>query len=234
VADRITSIIPSPRRVDIGGATFHVWPATLYDLAELQGWLDDSEPDVLSEVWPQLFGDDALEGEPRWALLRDAHARADLGPPAWDDDRGADMLATSEGVATLVWLSLRKGHPELKPADSVALSLGMSAAEYLAVRRAWLGAEPAHEIARLLMEGFPQSKPGEPATWGKVVHETAEAFGWTYPQVYALTLAEFANARRGGEPADTPGAAIKTGDTAMLKAARERAKGPTAADKPSL
>ena len=226
MSDRITAVVPRPRRVAFAGGVFDVWPATLNDLADLQAWLDSSWPDPLVEIWPQLHGDDALEGEPRWALLRRSLEEAEIGPPAWDDDRGQDLLLTAEGVAVLVYLALRKGHPKVDAESAAKLSSVLTPAEYFAVRRTWLGCDPVPEIGRLLLDGFPLKTRGVPPTWGKAIHETAEAYGWTYPQVYEMTLAEFANARRGGSPAIGPELDCLPDNRDMMARHRERVSGP--------
>lgn len=229
MSDRITAIVPSPRRVAFAGGVFDVWPATLNDLADLQSWLDASWNDPLVSLWPQLYGEDAVEGEPRWALLRRSLEVADVGPPAWDDDRGQELLMTAEGVAVLVYLALRKGHPKIDAESAAKLASVLAPDEYFALRRAWLGCDPVHEVGRLLLDGFPLKTGGTPPTWCKAIHETAEAFGWTYPQVYAMTLAEFANARRGGSPANGPEIAYSPGDRDMVARWRERVNGPAEA-----
>ena len=202
--DRITELVPQPRRASLGGADWLVWPATLIDIAELQAWLDQSWPCPLEWAWDRLYGPDAIEGEERWSLLRGSLSVAREGPPAWDDDRGAERLGRWDGIVMVLWLALRKAHPELTAEGVVDVAARSTASEIAAVRRAWLGVDPVHELERALMEGAVPAKSGPGVTWRKAIHETAEAFGWTYPQVYAMTLAEFVNARTGGKTPEGP------------------------------
>ena len=226
--DRLTVVIPAPRPVAVAGRGFLVRPATLRDLAEIQGWLDARFPDPLDAIGEQLFGPEPAQGTERDRLLTEAELAWDEGPPLWDDARGAALLATAEGASVLLWVALRRDNPGFTPEAAADLSLAITAAEYLAVRRAFIGSDTGHEITRLMLGDAWRPAPGPKPTWAECVHSVAEAMGWTYSQVYDLTLSEFGRAARRGKPAEAPGATIRgdiKAEWAALKALQARFRG---------
>lgn len=207
---RLTQLIPTPRAVSIAGREYQVWPATLRDLRDLDGWLAQGWRDPLDDVYPRLVGPDALGGEERLAALHEAYEAAEDGPPGWENDRGQQKLSTDAGVAAVLFFALRRGHPEMTlayeggwdgagPPDVVSLAVVLTLAEYAAVQRAWFGTDSLRELEALLYGRKGES--GRRATFAEVVEQVVQTHpGWTYDYVYGLTLAEFGCARRLGKP----------------------------------
>lgn len=192
---RLTDLVPTPRPVTLAGGEYRISPATLRELATLQSVLDDDWPDPLDAVWPLLLDAD---DETRRSLLIQARVGWDTGPPLWDEESGANALATFKGVVAFLLIALRRHHGKLTVEDVVRIASGLSAAELAKARRVFFGIDSQREIDRLQLQ--PPDQDGERAGWGLVVDEVARDYGWTYGQVYDLTLAELGNARRAGKP----------------------------------
>jgi hypothetical protein len=198
---RITDLIPTPRRCPAAGRDYEVWPGTLEDVARLQAWLDGLWIDPIDDFMKVMLSD--ADDSARQAASR--KAMEDLGPPLWDDERGADRLATVAGVAVFLASALRRGHPNLKAPDVVEIVTGsedrpaMTSEEYARIRRVFFGVDSRREIERLMIGPLPE-RGGRRLTWGEVVDEISRERNWTYPQVYALTFAEVGNVRRHGKP----------------------------------
>lgn len=197
----ITSVIPVPRPLGVkalDGHTLHVAEMRLEDLAELQGVLDATWPDPYIAARASL--EDA-EGESRWAVLHAAYEAAEAGPPVYGEGAGATYFASLEGFCLLAWVALRRHQPELDPTDVATLVLLMDEDERFRLRWIAEGGDALRVLGRMLLEGYPRPR-STPITWGQAIHEVAETLGIPYPTVYAMTLTEFRNARRGGKPED--------------------------------
>lgn len=219
---RLTSFIPMPRPVPMAGRVVFVSPATIRMLAELQDWVDRQIPDPFASVWPVVYGDDRAEGEDRWSAIREA-LKAAPDPVEWDSREGSSRLATLEGVAYTIWLACR---PAVSPEQAAGIVTGATGPEIAAFRRAFYGVDPEHELYMLLFgDMIPESPPS--STWPEAICDVVEKTGWTLPQVYDLTLAEFGMVRHNGKAAPRPSPA-NSGDPRRWKAVRERLLGPNA------
>lgn len=215
---RLTTLVPTPRTVVMAGRGVLVRPATIRTLAELQGWLDADERDPFDGIGDAL----AAGGDAKWAAVRAAIAGFEPAPE-WDSPEGDARLWTAEGLAFTIWLGCR---PDVGPADAARILSGSSPSEIAAFRRAFFGIDPIHELYRILLGEFSAKPEGRPVSWPEAVHRVAEAMGWTYSQVYDLTLAEFGYAMRGGKPAETPGPSRGvTGNPGRFREYQRRLKG---------
>lgn len=195
----LTSIVPTPRPVVMAGRSYLVRPATIRMLAELQQWVDARTPGPFAGVWPLVYGADALQGDERFAAIGRALANAPE-PVEWDSPDGASRLATIEGLAFTVWLGCR---PEVSPEVAAQLASRSAVHEIAEFRRTFYGVDPEHELYMLFFADL-LGPSGQTATWGEAMYEIAERTGWTLPQIYDLTLAEFGMIRRGGKAAPRP------------------------------
>lgn len=202
--DRITSIIPTPKplRVTAAGVTVQVSEFTLRDLADLQAILDARQVDPLLEIGPALEGAD---GDERRRLLVSAWEKANVGPGIYGEPSGRVYFGTAEGAAALVWVALRRHQPALTPEAAARLLMEMTAAEFDCLFRLAHGHSTRRSLA-MMLSPFPWTAPtgNAPTTWGKAIEEVIEAHpGWTYRDVYDLTLSEWVNARNAGHaPSD--------------------------------
>lgn len=214
--------MPKPRPVPMAGRVVLVNPATIRMLAELQDWVDSQIPDPFASVWPLVYGENPAQGEDRWGPIRKALKEAP-DPIEWDSREGSAKLATLEGVAYAIWLACR---PAVTPEIAAEIVIRASGPEIAAFRRAFYGINPEHELYMLLFSDMMSESPPS-ASWPEAVCEVMEKTGWTLPQIYDLTLAEFGMVRRGGKEAPRPSPA-NSGDPRNWKAIRERLFGPDA------
>lgn len=194
MADRITSLRPSPTALSVGGRPFSVHQATIADLFALQAWVDTKSPDQLASIHENAAG---LTGAERDRLLFDAYDLAE-DAASIDGPEGRRLLTqTPEGLTVFLSVALKVS------ADFAAAVLAEATPrEVEAVRRAFFGANALAEIRGLLgLEG--RRRAGEPATWGEAIDGLAAERGWTYAYIYSLSLSEFRNARRRGKPEET-------------------------------
>ncbi len=96
----------SPRCIRINGSEYQVSKFTPRDIGDLQAWLKSEVPD------PKLEARKLLEGLPDAVAIEVWRTMAEESkswPPTIGDERGNQLLtSTSEGIARLLWVSLRK------------------------------------------------------------------------------------------------------------------------------
>lgn len=234
----ITALIPVPRRASLGGVPVSVWEARLSDLADLQAILDDAwdDPgdtirDRLAAVSPASQGGDGpAESSGRWSMIVDAWEAAESGPPVYGEGSANDFYATDRGVCLFLWIALRRGNPGLTPERVVELAGTMSPSEYGRVWRIFHGVRSARMLLRMLTDGLSPPSGGQGSgpvpPWGQAIDDLVrDRPGWTYADVYAMTLTEYLNARRHGEPEES-GIAVPAGmDPGAFLAEMERRTG---------
>jgi hypothetical protein len=205
----ITSIIPRPRPVRFGGVVWPVWEATLTDLAELQGWLNDGWADPLDGVEQRLAGG-PLEGGERREFLVAAHERAEAGAPVDGTPEAEALFATDKGLGVLLCVALRRGTPGLTLGDVAAAALAATAPEYAKLRRVFFGVSGLKILTEMLL-GRPPSNPHS-GSWGKAIYGLARSHGWSVAYVYSMSVTEFTNARHNGEPPLDEGRPVMPGE----------------------
>lgn len=197
MAAPITAILPAPRGVQLGDATYLAGELRLSDLATLQAWLESRWEEPLDAIRADLESG-TLSRKAEKALLRDAYERAEAGPPVLFEESGSHHLATPEGVCFLIHLGLCRHNPGWKPEQAVAVARALRPGQFAALRAVLFGADRLTEIERLL--GFDHGSGGGRPDWPKAVLDLASAYpGWTIDYVASLTLTQFALARSGGK-----------------------------------
>jgi hypothetical protein len=191
----ISAILPSPRPVTLGEATYRVGELRLCDIAKLQGWLDSRWPNPMDALRDKL--PDMEEAERRDAL-RQAHDEATKGPPCWGDERSHEEFRCVDGLLTILRVALLRSHPGLSDGDIEAIACVMTRDQYRALMATLEWDDPVDEIEWNM--GIRQRPGGNPVTWERVVFETCEAFGWTVEEVSLLTIRQIISLRRGGRP----------------------------------
>jgi len=193
----ITSLIPRPKPVRIAAidTILLVSELTLNDLADLQAVLDSQWEDPLRAIDEEL---DAAQGDDRRRLLAAAYDRAEVGPPVYGEAEGNAYFTGSEGAAYLLWVACRRNYTGFTPEKAATIFGVMSSAEFSQVWRVAHGHLSLHAIERMLGSGT-ASRPTGKIAWGKLAEEVVQDHpGWTYADIYALTITEFFNARRRG------------------------------------
>lgn len=214
MADSLTTVYSGPRPVRLAGRCVGVREARLRDLAELQAWLDMQWASPLEGLAERLAG---LPPEAADALLFDAYAAAQDGPPTWDSAEGQGMLDTPAGLRVLLGIVARSSGLVDELAEATPT---LTPAEYAAIRWAFFGRRDTLAIAAML--GVPPSPPrGKILSWGEAICDLECRPGWDREKVANLTLSEFGMYRRGGEPIDP--AIQGDWDTLTRLAARQKA-----------
>ncbi|WP_406698559.1 hypothetical protein V5E97_06715 [Singulisphaera sp. Ch08] len=216
----ITSLIPRPRPVTIAkaGLTFQVSEFTLNDLADLQAILDSQWVDPLVAIESEL---EATQGDDRRKLLVAAYETAETGPPIYGEPSGRPFYESLEGVAAFFWVALRKNRPGLTPVDAAKFAMLASTSEHMQIWRIAHGSQTLKSLERMLGLGVAK-RPSPEMTWGKLIEDVIESHpGWTYANVYGLTVSEFMNARRRGQPEET-GIPIAMNADAIARAIKEQ------------
>lgn len=203
----ITAIIPVPRRCTLGGVPVLVSEARLRDMAELQGYLDDEAPDPLGCLL-EIAGDADQSATHR--RLVQARKLAKEGPQLYGS-ADTSLRQTNAGIAFFLWVALKRHQPEMTAECVVALSADMTAAEFDRIYRVFHGTKPLRLLDRLLL-GPGGDDYGRTLTWGEAIDRVARDRGWTYPDVYNLSLTEWRNALRDGEP-ERYGRRLRDGET---------------------
>lgn len=106
MSDDYSRATGSPLSIEIDGREYRVSKLTPRDVGDIQAWLKSEIPDPRTEARKMLEGlPDAVAIE----VWRTAAEEAKAWPPTLGDDRGNNLLMSStEGVARLIWVTLRK------------------------------------------------------------------------------------------------------------------------------
>jgi len=105
----LSDMTGASRPVRLGGAEYFLSPLSLGDFAEFDAWAEE-------EFWRRTQERVARMPEGlRERLLEKAYER--LG----DGDVSVDAMMTVAGTARLVWLSLRREHPDVTPEQTAEL-----------------------------------------------------------------------------------------------------------------
>ncbi len=162
-------IVNAPRELTLAGQTFRARTLTLADLGEVLAWLEDRIP-------PDP------EGE------RD-------GPPLFSAETSRLALASTEGLAVVLHLSLAVCQPALTRDDARRLAAGMT----------------TEDEGRLMAIAFRRRRSYEPeddgapakdlaeVNWGGMIEALAQHRGWVYDEVGRLTLDQYDNHVARGE-----------------------------------
>jgi hypothetical protein len=194
----ITRIVPRPKEVQLGERFWTVGEARILDFADIQAWLDCQTTDPLDDLEENPPSDD----EDRRVRLVAAYEYLTEGILV-EGSRAADdvLFGTAEGAAAFLFIALRRYQPGITAEDAIDVLLEMREHQFQKLRRIFFGVDSLEEISKRLLGPAPK-RGGRKITWGEVIDELSSEKGWTYPQIYDLTLTEFVNARTGGKPSN--------------------------------
>lgn len=215
----ITRVCPVPRRVTLGDRDYLVGEFRLIDLAELQAWLDESHPDPFDVLDERVQS--AETDEARQRAVAEAYALAERGPSLVLGDGEQSALETTEGRLRVLSLALSRYQPELTELDVVTIEGQLGPGQYAKLYRVLMAIDAEHTLARMLGAEPLHGGVGRPPSWGELIDDLARSHGWTYDDIFALTLSQFANARSGGKRVEM---AIqrRPGETQAQAAERQR------------
>jgi hypothetical protein len=116
----ISALSGQPRPLSVGGQTYQLYPLTLEDLGQLQGWVDSHFPDPFATVQAAIANGNFNVTQQQFLLKLavDASVRPRnlIGTPAADQ-----LLQSVEGIKRLLVLSIRKGRPDFSDDDAAQL-----------------------------------------------------------------------------------------------------------------
>lgn len=192
--DRLTAIFPRARTLPLGAGLYRVWELRFSDLADLQECFEQVQGDVFEEGMERLEGAESAE---RHTIVTGLYEALEAGLPTIMDEKGTVWLATTEGLASLLLIALRRGHPKVTPSECVTLASEISAPQFARLQRVAFGMRPLRIVERML--GLVDERSGPRLSWAQVISEVCERYGWAPDVVEGLTLSQFALFRSRGE-----------------------------------
>jgi hypothetical protein len=106
----------APAPITLGDKTFRMSPLSDVDIGELDQWLQARIVRIARNSLPE-DADPALRAETIGAALDKAATMT------WMSPKGAEMMATLDGMAQLIWQGCHRNHPGLTPEDVRAVLL---------------------------------------------------------------------------------------------------------------
>ncbi len=153
-------IVNAPRELPLGGVTLRARALTLADLGEVLAWLEDRLPPDQRD-----------------------------GPPWFSSEASRLALASAEGLAVVLHLSLLPCQPGMTRDEARALAADMSAEDELRLMAIAFRRRPNYDPPA---EGRPAQDLAE-IRWGEVLEALAQHRAWVYPEVARLTLDQYDN-----------------------------------------
>jgi hypothetical protein len=123
----IASLTAAPRAFRLDGAEYTVSPLTYADIGEIQAFFKDEVPDPRAEARRHMDGLPDAVAIHIWD--RAVEAACDW-PPRLGDPRATALLLSPRGMALVLRLALRRGHPGLDAAEYERLAGRMSRSDF--------------------------------------------------------------------------------------------------------
>jgi hypothetical protein len=182
----ITRVVPVPRVVRLDGRRFVAGELTLGDLAELQAWLEEADPNPLDGL-PPAWAD--VEPGTRPARLRALWDAAGEWPARLGTPAAGALLGTERGRAFFLCLCLRRHQPAFGLGDALALLPRVWPSEWAALRRVAYALTPREELVDELDPTPGKSRAGD---WWKQLHAAAQLPHWPgYEGLARLTISQW-------------------------------------------
>lgn len=116
----LSSLTAQPRKLRVGEKTYDLFPLTLEELGQLQGWVDSQFPDPIQVVADAIGKGNYTVAQQQYlmkqALELASRPKSLIGTP--EADR---LLQSTEGTKRLLLLSIRKGRPDFTEAEAAEL-----------------------------------------------------------------------------------------------------------------
>jgi hypothetical protein len=131
VSDSLPEMTAAPGQFRIGDATYRIAPLSFAALGELELWVNKQFPD------PKQVAKEMIEaGLPESIaekVAMEAFRVARQGGVRVNSPEAAQVLASPAGAVQVLWLALRKHHPDLKEPDVARLIDEIEPEEYRAI-----------------------------------------------------------------------------------------------------
>lgn len=195
--DRISRVLPRPRLLTLGGATYLVGELRLSDIADLQSWLEGVAPHPLADL-PDI--DEDPEPETRRRRVLSCWKAVRGWPPAYGSDAASIYLNSAAGMIAFLLVVLRRHQPAATAEDAAALASRMSLADWKMLRRTVYAAD-GDLWKELIAEIDPEYEAyeGKPIDWGEEFERISADRGWTYEQIGEMTIGQWRNLHAGGK-----------------------------------
>lgn len=103
-------ITAAPMEVPLGGQLYRMSPLNDVDIAELDNWLKAR----VIRMARESLSPDADEADRRLTV---ESAIAYATTLTWMSGQGAKLMATLDGMAQIIWQSIKRHHPNVTPAE---------------------------------------------------------------------------------------------------------------------
>lgn len=186
----ITRVIPVPRSIELGGdgRRYTVSEMRLRDLADLQAYLEEVEPNPLDSFPPPWADPDPDTRPARLAALK---KRAAEWPPRLMTERGRTILGSSGGRTYFLTLLVRRHRPDFGIEEARDLLEQVTPTQWATLWRIAWAITPLAEIAA---EQDTRDEPDRPIDWCQQLHYAAGDHAATaYPHLGELTLGQWRN-----------------------------------------
>src|SRR5262249_41679242 len=154
-----TRLLPVSRAIPLGGSPRVASELQLKDLAELQAWLEEREPNPMDGIPPEWCDPDPASRPGRLAAAWEASA---TWPARLGTDRAPALLGEPGGRCMLLALVLRKADPGFGTEDALELLPRITPEEWARLRRVAFAVTPREEIADELAL---DRSPARPNNW---------------------------------------------------------------------
>lgn len=192
----LLDLFPQPKPLDMAGGRWLVSQFRLRDLAKMEAWVAAQLPDPLQSIF------DLPPGSPeRRAALRAAFDLTLRGLPGIDSHAASVLIASPEGQAYCLWLSLSRSHPDFTLMAATSLVGATDEGEWAAFERVAWAIDP-HDIVNSEIDAEcgvslpPRDERPGGVTWTEAWLSTrmpVERFG-------DLTLSQWRGIVAGGKP----------------------------------
>lgn len=206
------------RSIEIMGRRWQVSPLRLKDLAQIEAWAIDQQPDPLDEG-RQLLRDTEPEKRPRMAARLLDKVEADR--PTMGSDAYENALRTPQGILLFTELALRESSVD---SDDLLALVGHLITNPLDLERLEAKAYGVNPIQFLLRIIEGPGPDGPKRTWGEIIIDAlADHPAWTMDTVGDMTLSQWLCYQSDGKAWDTSSdIPPKPGETREQAAERRR------------
>lgn len=173
---------------------------TLRDMARIERDWADSFADPTLDIPAE---DEDPEPNTRKRRLRAALVVCRDKMPRWDNDTGRTMLATAEGIATLLRYSIGGNHDELTLEDFDVMASEITATEFARFEKAAFNSDPMDEIVEAA-DPKQSTEDSEPTNWEEILSALVKQYGFKPKEVGDLTISELTMILGDGKPNHRP------------------------------
>jgi len=203
----ITSVLPQPTAVRLGGVEYDLLPLRLEEVAQLQRFAAAAVPCPLSPEVRARLDDPATPRPERRRLLRETWRACKAWPPRYGSPAADAAFRSPAGRLFFLGLLLRSSGVEIELPDLVALAGSLLPGELAHAAVVAFGGRPMEELNRRVAIELGESIEDDDdeddpdqgdLNWAEAFARTAEATGWTFEEIGRLRIPQWRAIRSGG------------------------------------